>query len=179
MRRTILTGSLILATILATLPALAGGKVGFVDVERAAMTVQEGKIALKKLGDWAKPRRTEIDKLRDRARELGQQAQKEQAVVGPQAFEALKQRAISARRRYEDAAREFKRQYDQKQTELTAGIAKKMKEIVVNYAEDHGFDSVFVLKPMMLIYLRDSADLTDAIIKAYDKEHPVENGESS
>ena len=178
MRRMILAGSLVVATILSTVPAHAGGKVGFVDVERAATTVQEGKIALKQLADWAKPQRKELDAQRQKAQKLAQQVQQEQNVLGPKAFEALKQRAIAARRHFEDSAREFKRQYDQKQTELTADIAKKMKKIIVNYAEDHGFDAIFVLKPMMLIYLKDSANLTDAIIKEYDKEHPVASGAS-
>jgi len=174
----VLTGFLILATVLATAPAFAGGKVGFVDVERAATSVQEGKAALKKLSEWAKPRRKEIDALRDRARELASQVQKEQNVAGPKALEALKQRAIAARRHFEDSAREFKRQYEQKQTEFTAEVAKKMKQIVVGYAKDHGFDAIFVLKPMMLIYLRDSADLTDAIIQEYDKQYPLKSGDS-
>lgn len=178
MRRTVLSTVLTLTVILAAVPAFAGGKVGFVDVERAATTVQEGRVALKKLSDWAKPRRKEIDVLRDKARELAQQVQKESNVVGPQALDALKQRAIAARRRFEDSAREYKRQYEQKQTELTAEVAKKMKQIVVGYAKDHGFDAIFVLKPMMLIYLRDSADLTDAIIKEYDKQYPVKSGGS-
>jgi outer membrane protein len=174
----ILSGSLILAAILWTVPAQAGGKVGFVDVERAATTVQEGKAALKKLADWAKPQRENLDTLRKRAQQLALQARKEQNVAGPKALEALQQRAIDARRHFEDAARDFQRQYDKKQTELTADIAKKMKQIVVDYAKDHGFDAIFVLKPMMLIYLKDSADLTDTIIKAYDEKYPVESGAS-
>jgi len=178
MRRIVLPVFLALLTAMVAAPAFAGGKVGFVDVERAAVSVQEGKAALKKLADWSKPRRKEIDALRDRARELGAQVQKEQNVVGPEALEALKQRAIKARRRFEDAAREYKRQYEQKQTEFTASVAQKMKQIVVDYAEGHGFDAVFVLKPMTLIYLRDSADITDAIIKAYDKKYPLGSGSS-
>ncbi|NOZ93322.1 MAG: OmpH family outer membrane protein [Acidobacteria bacterium] len=178
MRRAVLSTVLALATVFAAVPVFAGGKVGFVDVERAATTVKEGRAALKKLGEWAKPRRKEIDTLRDKARELALQVQKEQNVAGPQALDALKQRAIAARRRFEDSAREFKRQYDEKQTEFTANVAKKMKQIVVGYAKDHGFDAVFVLKPMMLIYLKDSADLTDAIIQEYDKQYPLKPGGS-
>jgi Skp family chaperone for outer membrane proteins len=163
---------LVAVAVLAPAPVMAG-KIGWVEVEKAAVTVQEGKAAIKQLDDWAAPRKTKLDSLRDVAATAQQKFLKERGVASDDAVEELQKTAVAAKRRFEDAVREFQRQYDDEQNKLLADVAHKMNKVVSDYAEANGYDAVFIFQQRTLIYLRPAANITDEIIKLYDQRFPV------
>ena len=159
--------------LLAAVPASAG-KVGFVEVERAAASVKEGRQAIAEIEKWAVPRQKRLDDLRKAAEEAGKTFMRQRGVASGDALEQLQKEAVDAKRRFEDAVREFERQYDAKRREKLAGVAHKMNKVVSDYAAANGYDSVFIFRDGMLIYLADSVNLTDTIIGLYDQRFPVE-----
>ena len=163
---------IVAVAVLAAVPAMAG-KIGWVEVEKAAVTVQEGKAAIEQLGQWAAPRKKQLDELRAAAEAAQQKLVKERGVANDDAVEALQKSAVTAKRTFEDAVRQFQRQYDEEQNKLLADVAHKMNKVVSDYAEAHGFDAVFIFKQRTLIYLNPSVNITDQIIKMYDERFPV------
>lgn len=163
---------IVAVAVLAAVPAMAG-KIGWVEVEKAAVTVQEGKAALEQLGEWAAPRKKKLDDLRAAAEAAQQKLAKQRGVANDEALEALQKAAVTSKRAFEDAVREFQRQYDEQQNKLLADVAHKMNKVVSDYAEAHGFDAVFIFKQRTLIYLNPSVNITDQIIKIYDQRFPV------
>ena len=168
--RMIVIGGL-LATLLWASPAMAG-KVGFVEVERAVTTVKEGQRALKKLEAWAKPKRHEVTQIQLAAQEAMDRVKKEAAVADEARLKELRDKAIEAQRKAQDATREFNRQMEERQTAVMAELAQKMRKVVEEYAKANDFDVVFVFKPGTVIYMKDSIDLTDAVIREYDRRFP-------
>ncbi len=152
-------------------PALAG-KIGFVEVERAMVSVKEGRALLVELEAWAKPRQEELDKLRDRVLELQQQIAQQRTVATADALRRLEEDEIEARRRHEDRVRVLNRDLEARQTQLLKEVATKLNSVVTDYAKANDFDSVFIFKSSMLIYLSETVDLTDTIIKLYDERFP-------
>jgi len=159
--------------LLAAVPATAG-KVGFVQVERAAANVQEGRAAIGEIEKWAVPRQKRLDDLRKTADDAKARFLKQRGVASDDALEQMQKEAVDAQRRFEDAVREFQRLYDGKRREKLAGVAHKMNKIVSDYAKANGFDAVFIFRDGMLIYLADSVNLTDVIIKLYNERFPVQ-----
>ena len=43
-----------------------------------------------------------------------------------------------------------------------------------DYAEANGFDAIFMLESQPLVYIVDSAVITDAVIRLYDERFPIE-----
>jgi outer membrane protein len=164
--------TLVAALLLTAAPAVAG-KVGFVEVERAASMVQEGKAKLKELQDWAKPLNDDIAQQTTRLAELQRQLTQQRAVSTPEALKRLQDEALAAQRRLEDARRDAQRELEAKQTEILGDVARKMKEVVTDYAKANDYDAVFILKEMTLIYLVPTANLTDTVVKLYDERFPV------
>ncbi len=172
MRRSISIGVVFILAAAVAGPAFAG-KVGWVEVEKVLNKVQEGRLKLRELEEWAKPRRENLQKMREHVTELHQKLAKERGVASEDALEKLQKQTVDAGRRLEDATREFKRDFEKKQNELLAGVAQKMRRVIEDYAKANGYDAVLIFKPRTIIYLSDTADLTDTIIKEYDQRFPA------
>ena len=107
---------------------------------------------------------------------LRQQINQQGAVAAEEALQELRNQELDARREYEDAARSFQRQREVKQNEFLGEVAVKVGTVASEYGEANGFDAIFVLNAQPLVYVSESVDITDTIIKLYDERHPVSGG---
>jgi Skp family chaperone for outer membrane proteins len=162
-----------LAVLFVAIPAVAGN-VGFLDTDRAVKGVQEGKRQLQALNAWANQRSDEVEAMRDRMEELSRQLENQRAVASPDALKRLEAELLQAQRDLEDAARVLKRDFDNKQRELLAQVAFRIREIAREYAEANGFDAIFMLESQPMVYIKDSVVITDAVIEIYDEQFPIE-----
>lgn len=154
-------------------PAVAG-KVGVLDAERAVATVERGKRQIAELEAWATPKQQEIQKMQERITQLNGQLAQQRAVASRDALQELDQQLRQARRDYEDATRNFNREAEAKQREMLADVATQVGQVASEYAEANDFDVVLVRDAQPLVYLRDSADITDIVIRLYNEKYPVE-----
>jgi Skp family chaperone for outer membrane proteins len=86
--------------------------------------------------------------------------------------EDLQNQELQARRAFEDARRKFERDVDDKQNEFLGDVAVKVGTVASDYGRDNDYDAIFVLKAQPLVYVRESADLTDIVIELYDERFP-------
>ncbi len=172
MRRKMVTGLVLVMAAAAAAPAPAG-KVGFVEVEKVVAEVQEGKAKLKELEEWAKPRREQLQQMRKHVTELHKNLAKQRGVASEEALKKLQEETVQAGRQLEDATRNFKRDYEEKQNQLLAEVAEKMRRVIEDYAKANDYDAILIFKPRTIIYLSDSADLTDTVIRLYNQRFPV------
>lgn len=153
-------------------PAFAG-KIGFVSVERAVVSVEEGKAKVEQLRAWAQPNDQQVEQLARRVAELQRQIVQQRAVASPDAMKRLEAEELESRRRLEDLRRDLTREFDTRQTELLREVAMKLNQVVTDYAQANDYDAVFIVKDSMLIYLAPAADLTDTVIRLYDERFPL------
>jgi len=170
MRR--LTVPIILVLLLAASPSFAG-KIGFVDAERAVAQVEEGKAKLAELQAWQTPYQAKLDRLRDEVLALRDQLTAEDGEASAEAIAEIERNQIDVMRQFEDARREYERELEAKKNEVLAEIANKIGTIGSEYAKANEYDVVFILGTQPVIYLADSADLTDKIIAIYNQRFPV------
>lgn len=162
---------LLVAIVLFAVPAMAG-KIGFVDAERAVASVKEGQAKITELEAWADPERQRVESLGARMNELRQQINQQQAVASAEALQQLQDRELQARREFEDARRVFQRDLEAKQNEFLSDVAVKVGTVTTDYAKANDYDAIFVLNAQPLVYVADSADLTDIVIRQYDERFP-------
>lgn len=163
----------ILAVTCAALPATAG-KVGFIDTEGVIRGVQEGRRQLALLDAWADLKSDEVEALRDRAGTLSRQLEEQRPVASEEAIAKLEADLLQAQRDLEDAGRTLRRDFDAKQRELLAEVAVRVRTMAGEYGEANGFDAIFALDAQPLVYIADSAVITDEVIRIYDERYPVE-----
>lgn len=170
--RAFLRWTLVVLAISAAVPALAG-KVGFLDAERAVASVGEGKRQLKALEEWAQPRRERLQEMRTSLVNLNNQLTTQRSVASAETVKQLEGQLLRAQREFEDAGRNFNRDLDAKQNEFLEDVATKIGTVASDYGRANDFDAIFMLNAQPLVYVRDSADVTDTVIRLYNERFPV------
>lgn len=147
-------------------------KIGFVYVQRALASTQEGKARLKDLDDWARPRQEQLAKMDKEINDLKNELLSKQGVAGDDVLGQLNRQLVAKQREFEDTQRDGKRDFEQRQQALLRDLGGKLQQVITDYADKNRFTAVFIFKPDDLAYLASSADVTDTIIKLYDAKYP-------
>jgi outer membrane protein len=148
-------------------------KIAFVYVQKALASTGEGKVRLKELDDWARPRQEQLAQLDKEVNDLKNQILSKQGIASDQQLADLNRQLVTKQREFEDRQRDGKRDFDQKQQALLRELGGKLQQIITDYAEKNQYTAVFIFKPDDLAYMADSADITDTIIKLYDQKYPL------
>ncbi len=148
-------------------------KIGFVYVQRALASTEEGKVRLKELDDWARPRQEQLAKLQKEMSDLKGEILSKQGAASDDAVAELNRQLVARQREFEDKQRDGKRDFDAKQQALLRELGGKLQQIITEYADKNRFTAVFIFKPDDLAYLANSAEITDTIIKLYNEKYPL------
>jgi Skp family chaperone for outer membrane proteins len=158
--------------VLFAVPVVAGN-IGFLDTERAIRSTQEGRQQMRVLDAWANQRADEIEALRDRVNEIAQELNTQRTIATDEVISALERDFVAVRRELEDAGRALQRDLEAKRAELLAQVATRVRNISSEYAEANGFDAILMFETTPLVYVKDSAIITDQVIRLYDQRYPV------
>lgn len=153
---------------------VAAGNVGFLDTERAIKTVKEGQRQLQILDEWAAQKSDEVETMQNRVAELTQQLNTQRSVASDEVISRLENDLLNAQRQFEDAGRALQREFEAKQRELLAVVATRIRDLAGEYASANGFDAIFMLESQPLVYIANSAIITEAVIKLYDERYPID-----
>jgi Skp family chaperone for outer membrane proteins len=162
-----------LVAVLAAIPAGAG-QIGFLDAERAVLSVKEGAVRLKELETWATPRRDHLEQLKGQVAELNQRLAAQRSVASPEALAQLDRELVQAQRQLEDEARAFNRELPARRDAMLGELSAKIMTVATEYAEANGFDAIFLLGSHAVAYHSKTLDVTDAIIRLYDERYPAD-----
>jgi outer membrane protein len=163
----------VVALVFASLPASAG-RIGFLNTESVIRGVQEGRRQLAILEDWGKKKNDEIEVMRSRVIALSNQLDEQRPVASEEAVRKLEQDLLQAQRNLEDAGRKLRRDLEEKQRELLAEVAIRVRTVATDYGKANGFDAIFTLDAQPLVFVADSANITNEVIRLYDERFPVE-----
>lgn len=166
---------LLLALVISVASSAGASDFGFIDVERAVGTVDQGAEAIRKLNEWAEPRQQFLDALLVEASHFRKQIEQQSAAASPDAIQALQDKLRDKGREYEDSQRRFTRDFEAKQQELLRGVGRRLDELVTEYAEQKKLDAVFAMKDMPIVFVSDAADITEELIAIYNSRYPLES----
>lgn len=170
MRRLIVP--IILVVLLAAIPAMAG-KIGFVDAERAVSQVEEGKQKFEELKAWQEPQQARLDSLRQRVIVLREQLAREQNSSSPEAIQSIERNELDARRAFEDSVRDYERELAERKDAFLGDIASKIGKVGADYGQANDYDAVFLLTAQPMVYVSETANITDLVVEMYNERHPV------
>ena len=165
--------SIFLILLLAAVPASAG-KIGFVNAELAMSQVEEAQQEFNELRRWQDVQQTNLDQLRDRVVALREQLAEAQEVGPEEAISSVERNEIEARRAFEDARREYERELEERKDEFLSVVATKIGAVGIEYAKANDYDAVFLLTGQPMVYVSETADITEEVIKAYNERYPAE-----
>jgi outer membrane protein len=157
--------------------ALAQGtpKIGYVDLQRALnesdagkKAKEEFKVQVDKLQAQLKKQKDEIDSLKD-------QLEKKSLVMKEEERNILEEDYRKKLRDFERNYKDSQADLQKKDNELTGVIIHDLQEIIRGYGERENYTLILENGSNPVLYSAKNADLTDAIIREYNSNHPAKS----
>ena len=143
-------------------------KIAMVDLQRVLNDTKAGKAARTKLEASSKKKQAKFDKKR---RALEADFAKAQKLTGQAQVEAA-QKLQQDEMDLQQMAMAMQQGLVEEEGKLLETIYTNSQAIVATMSGEQGIDLVLVLDPMTVLYNKDGLDITDEVVKRYDKKHP-------
>ena len=166
MKKLVLLGMMVV--VAAGASALAETKVGCVDVQKAIQSTASGKKAKETMEAEFKKRKESLDKKKSDIEKMGQDLEKKRSVLSEEVFGRKQVELQEEMMKFQKVVGENQLDIQKKEKELLDPIFEKMRKVIEKVAQEKGF-SVVVDKQNTL-YAQKDADMTDDVVKAFEKE---------
>lgn len=154
-----------------TAVADAALKIGVVNFQKALNSVDEGKEAKKNLENDFKKKQKQLD-IQQKELEAMRQELQEQAVVLPQDKLQAKQEDFQNKfLAFRKKAAEFQQEMVKRESELSSKILNRLKTIVEDIGKQEEYTLILEESGDPVLYVESKDDLTDRVIKAYNKKY--------
>jgi outer membrane protein len=154
-----------LATALAAataLPALAEGKIGFVNTERILRDAAPALRAQKKIEAEFAKRDQELSKTADQLKRMQDELEKN-SVTMPENQRRSKEREFNELSRdFQRKQREFREDLNQRRNEELAQVVEQANRVIRQIADQEKYDIIF----QDAVYANPRIDITDKVIRA-------------
>lgn len=152
--------------------ASADFKVAYVDVQKAIEQTAMGKKAKAELKKEADKKTKELEKKKTDIDKMREDIEKKRSVLAEEAFAKKAAEVTEEMQKFNVAAGKAQQEIQKKESELLEPIMKKMKTVIEKLAKDKGVSMVIQsgAAAQIVLYSTSEADLTDELVKAFDKE---------
>ncbi|TDJ04892.1 MAG: OmpH family outer membrane protein [Deltaproteobacteria bacterium] len=144
--------------------------VGKVDIQRVLVTIKEGKAVRDKLKKRFDEKQKIVKKEEAAIRKL-QEDLKKQAMVLNDKAKAKKEKEIQMRfMKLQQQTMGFQKEIQSLENKYKKPILNKLRGIITEVSKKAGVDMTFESSTAPIVYAKNEKDLTDEIIKEYDKK---------
>jgi len=159
-------------------PAAAGGqvsglqRVAFIDVQRVLARSAAGVAAREQLEREKATMQKEMDAKRVDLEKLREELEKKGALL---TADVRREKQEQFERKRRDAARladDFQKELERKESQLLQRVLAEVSGIIEKIGKDRGYYLIVEKRGAGVIYAATDADLTDEVIRAYDREAP-------
>ena len=158
-----------LGVLLAATMAHAETKIGFVDMQKAIQSTAAGKKAKADLeGDFNKKKK-ELEKKEADLKKMGEDLEKKKSVLSEEALGKKQAEFQEEMLKYRDVVQKSQVEIQKKERDLTAPILEKMKKVIAKLSKEKGY-SLVLENSQMVLFSTPESDLTDEVVKAFEKE---------
>lgn len=166
MKLMLVLSSLLLA---AGMARAAETKIAVVDMQKAVQATAAGKKAKSELEGEFEKRKKELQKKEADLKKMGEDLEKKKSVLSEEALAKKQGEFQEEMLKYRDQVGKSQMEIQKKDRDLTQPILEKMRKVIEKVAKDKGYTLVLENSAMILYSGKDN-DLTDEVIKAFEKE---------
>ena len=149
----------------------AQAKVAVINLQRAVLESAEIKAASAAMEAKYKPRVSEIDQLNKEISGLAQNLQSNAGKLTAQAEADMNQQMQRKQRDVQRKQDDLQADVDRERNEILQKSAVKMSAVVKKLAESKSLD--IVVDAPYAVYFKESMEITNEAIAAYDKDNPA------
>lgn len=146
--------------------------VGLVDIQKVITSIKEGKNVQKTLEKSFNDKKAVLKKDEDKIKK-SQEDYKKQSMVLAEAARMNKEREMQdMMMKLQNKTMEFQKEIQAMEQELKKPILDKLRPIIDDVSKANAVAMTFELSAAPIVYAEAKLDITDDVIKAYDKKHP-------
>lgn len=144
-------------------------KIGYVDMQKAIQSTAAGKKAKAELEGEFNKKKKELEKKEADLKKMGEDLERKKSVLSEEVLNKKQAEFQEEMLKYRDVVGKSQIEIQKKERDLTAPILEKMKKVIEKVAKEKGY-SMILENSQMVLFATADADLTDAVIKTYEKE---------
>lgn len=162
----------VMASLLIAGSAFAAVSVGKVDVQKVLISVAQGQAVRDQLKKSFDDKQKVLKEEEDKIRKLQDDYQKKASVLNDKE-KGKKEREIQEKIvAIQQKTATFQKDIQDMEQKLKTPILEKVKAIVDDVAKNADVDMVYEAATAPILYAKQEKDLTDEVIKAYNKKFP-------
>jgi outer membrane protein len=162
---------LVVFTLSLSLSVFAEVKVGIVNIQKIITTIKEGKSVNSTLEKSFKSKQKQIKAQEEKIKKLQTKFQKQSAVftaeVKAKKGMEIQQQVQSVRQQMA----KFQKEIQKEEANLKKPLLEKLKPVIDAVSKEAKVDLTFEISSSPVVYAASKTDLTDKVIKAYDKKY--------
>ena len=164
--------ALVLAlSLFAALPVMAAeAKLGYVDLQKALNTSENGKAAKERITKTVKEYESTVEARQKELRRLKEELDK-QALLLSEDARGVKEREYQQKLRdFQRFTKDIQDELQQKDAEYTRKILDELLKVIRDIGGKEGYTMIFEQTEGSVLFADPKIDLTDKVIKAYDAQ---------
>lgn len=152
--------------------ALADMTVGLIDIQRVINTIKEGQAVQKRLEKSFNDKKAVLKKEEDKIKKAQEDFKKQSMVLADNA-RANKEREMQEMfMALQEKTMQFQKEIQDMEQNLKKPILDRLRPIIEEVSKTANVDLTFELSAAPIIYAKNKRDISEDVIKAYDKKHP-------
>ena len=147
-------------------------KLAYVDVQKAIEKTSMGRKAKEEMKKEAEKKNKELEKKKTDIDKMREDIEKKRSVLAEEAFAKRAAELQEEMQKFNQTAAKAQTELQKKESELLEPIVKKMKTVIEQLAKEKGITMVIQSNQnaQIVLYAAAETDLTDDLVKAFDKE---------
>lgn len=152
--------------------SFAAVTIGLVDIQKVITTIKEGKGVMSSLEKSFNDKKALLQKEEEKIKKAQEDYKKQSAILSEQA-RATKERDIQQLMlSLQNKTMEFQKDIQGQEQNLKKPILEKLRPIIDEVSKTNAVAMTFELSAAPIVYAESKKDITEEVIKAYDKKHP-------
>lgn len=144
-----------------------GGKLGYIDMQKALNLSESGKEAKEQLAAKVKKYQDEINIKQEELKKLKDDLEKQSVLLSDSARSAKEKDYQQKLKEFQRFTKDAQDELQAKDEEFTKRIIEELERVIQDYGRNNGFTIIFV-KNESMIFADDKADLTEDVLKIFN-----------
>lgn len=150
--------------------AHAESKVGYVDLQKAIQETSTGKKAKTDLEKDFNKRKKDLEKMEADLKKMGEDLEKKAMVLSDDVRGRKQAEFQQEMMKYREAVSKNQLEIQKKERDLTMPIIEKLRSVIEDIAKKDGYTMILEKSEQSVLWAKKEADLTDEVVKAYEKK---------
>jgi len=146
--------------------------VGLVDIQKIITTIKEGKTVQKTLEKAFTEKKSVLKKDEEKIKKSQDDYKKQSMVLAEQARMTKEREIQESMMKLQSKTMEFQKEIQKMEQDMKKPILEKLRPIIDEVSKASAVAMTFELSAAPIIYAEAKKDLTEEVIKAYDKKYP-------